>query len=400
MKQSSFAFLILLFSALILTQSSCTERDERLYVDDKFNADSLKALIIGEYKVSMKGLTFANNQMVQCDTCNHFLKYMKLNTDYTWRDSTLFTPKDSVVENRSGRWEFVNKNVVALHTSDEVEIILEKDSTNLFFRVFRFKGQIIPPGEQPLYVRHQSQQTQTEQTMEATSPGTPFFKAHGNEPFWSIEVFNSDDKHENTWMIYKPMEGEKQEFELPVASILEDGGGNTTYYTLDKKTSLNIKNIKSNDGMSDKEYWYTVHFKSTGLNLKGVGEFYEKSLNTERGYVEEPTKKIAAADIYKKWNLKTIDGKSYKSSRPAFIALGNDGTSLTGNTGCNNLFGKFEMKNNIMRFLNVGSTKMACMEMDENIFMTNFNDSHTFELANNQLTLTNSKGVKMVFSGE
>lgn len=400
MKNSIFVFGLLILSGIIISTSSCTERDERLYVDDKFNADSLKALIVGEYKVSMKGLTFSQNQMVECDTCNHFLKYMKLNDNFTWRDSTVFTPNDSVIENRSGRWEFVNKNVVALHTSDEVEIILEKDSTNLFFRVFRFKGTIIPPGEQPLYVRHQSSQTQTEQTMEATSPGTAFFKAHGNEPFWSIELFSSDEKHESTWMRYTPMEGVAKEFDLPVASVLEDGSGNTTYYSLDKKTTLDIKNIKTNDGMSDKEFWYKVHFKSPDLKLNGVGEYSNESLNTLRGKEEVPKGKIAAAAIYKKWNLKTIDGKPYKSSKPAFIALGNDGASLTGNTGCNGLFGKFEMQNNTMRFLNVASTKMACMEMDENLFLSNFTDSHTFLLQNNVLTLTNSKGVKMVFSGE
>lgn len=400
MKQSSFAFLILLISALIHTQTSCTERDERLYVDDKFNADSLKALIIGEYKVSMKGLTFAGNQMVQCDTCNHFLKYMKLNADYTWRDSTLFTPKDSVVENRSGRWEFVNKNVVALHTSDEVEIILEKDSTNLFFRVFRFKGQIIPPGEQPLYVRHESTPAMETPAPAPEIPGAVFFKAHGNEPFWSIELYNADEKHAATWMLYKPMEGEQKEFELPVATVVLNGGGNTSYYSLDKKSELKIQNVKTDDGMSDKTYWYKVSFTSPDLKVRGVGEFTNPALNTLRGIEELPKGKISAASIYKKWNLKTIDGKSYTSMKPAWIALGNDGTSLTGNTGCNSLFGKFEMKNNTMRFLNVGSTKMACMEMDENLFMNNFNDSHTFELDNNQLTLTNSKGVKMVFSGE
>jgi len=59
------------------------------------------------------------------------------------------------------------------------------------------------------------------------------------------------------------------------------------------------------------------------------------------------------------WKLTELNGKSVTDSK-AYIEFNDWEMSVTGNAGCNRMFGKYTLKNGVFDLTGVGSTKMAC----------------------------------------
>jgi heat shock protein HslJ len=96
------------------------------------------------------------------------------------------------------------------------------------------------------------------------------------------------------------------------------------------------------------------------------------------------------------WRLTEIDGSPAVSSsgdrRDAYFQLDADSARVTGFTTCNRFFGRYEASGGArLRFSNIGSTKMACVEAarsrQEQQFMEVLQSTDRYEIAGNTLTL-------------
>lgn len=95
------------------------------------------------------------------------------------------------------------------------------------------------------------------------------------------------------------------------------------------------------------------------------------------------------------WTLKQINNIDIEQPDFARIPELNFDASeekITGNTGCNSIFGTFKIDQNKITFGPIGSTKMACEGNGESRFNTAMNTVQTFKLTKNQLELFDGLG--------
>jgi heat shock protein HslJ len=97
------------------------------------------------------------------------------------------------------------------------------------------------------------------------------------------------------------------------------------------------------------------------------------------------------------WRLVEIDGAPAVRSpdgmgRDAYLQLDADSARVTGFTTCNRFFGRYETPSaGRLRFSDIGSTKMACVEparaQQEQKFMNMLQSADRYEIAGDRLTL-------------
>jgi heat shock protein HslJ len=108
------------------------------------------------------------------------------------------------------------------------------------------------------------------------------------------------------------------------------------------------------------------------------------------------------------WRLVEIDGTPAVRSadgmgRDAFLQLDADSARVTGFTTCNRFFGRYEPPSaGRLRFSDIGSTKMACVEparvQQEQQFMDVLRTTDRYEVAGNRLTLYAGNRVRARFT--
>lgn len=84
----------------------------------------------------------------------------------------------------------------------------------------------------------------------------------------------------------------------------------------------------------------------------------------------------------------TLD-KGFPSKKPT-LTLESVSKKMTGNTGCNQMFGSFTTQQNKLSFKDVGSTKMYCQEVKENEYLQMISKVDSYKIENNQLILMDS----------
>lgn len=95
------------------------------------------------------------------------------------------------------------------------------------------------------------------------------------------------------------------------------------------------------------------------------------------------------------WRLVELDGAPVAPAsgrREPYLRMLSEGARLTGFTTCNNLFGRYEARGRgRLRFVTLGSTKMACVDptlsRQEQRFMAALQAVDRFAVARNTLTL-------------
>ena len=95
----------------------------------------------------------------------------------------------------------------------------------------------------------------------------------------------------------------------------------------------------------------------------------------------------SAAIVEKYWKLVEIGGKKVLPSddwvREPHLLLKMDESRVTGNTGCNSLFGTYALRDgNRISFSQMGATKMACpnLELERQLFeVLEFTDNYTVQ---------------------
>jgi heat shock protein HslJ len=74
------------------------------------------------------------------------------------------------------------------------------------------------------------------------------------------------------------------------------------------------------------------------------------------------------------------------------------GRKVTGNTGCNRMFGAFSVDGGEFHFNNLGSTRMACPGYDETIYMNALGRVNRFTVNNDQLSFYQDSTLVMTFT--
>lgn len=99
------------------------------------------------------------------------------------------------------------------------------------------------------------------------------------------------------------------------------------------------------------------------------------------------------------WSLTKINNTMIENPavnlREAYLVFMPDSTSITGSGGCNSLFGNYHLKpNNRIEIERIGSTKMYCDGMDNEIGMLNaLHNADAYSIEGDTLTL--KKGGKI-----
>ncbi|HEY4652268.1 MAG TPA: META domain-containing protein [Pontibacter sp.] len=110
-----------------------------------------------------------------------------------------------------------------------------------------------------------------------------------------------------------------------------------------------------------------------------------KTATPEQPTAEEDT----ILDAY--WMLLSLEGQSPQApnnTRTAFIRLQEGKNDLKGFTGCNALFGKYELNGSTVRFSALGSTRMMCPIMEqETRFLRVLERVDSYSIADRILTL-------------
>ncbi|MFT5559850.1 MAG: heat shock protein HslJ, partial [Sphingobacteriales bacterium] len=68
---------------------------------------------------------------------------------------------------------------------------------------------------------------------------------------------------------------------------------------------------------------------------------------------------ITISQIQKKWQLESIDGTPVRAEINSTLAVDAQGQA-TGRLACNNFFGRLELKDNMLKIEQMGSTRMLC----------------------------------------
>lgn len=80
----------------------------------------------------------------------------------------------------------------------------------------------------------------------------------------------------------------------------------------------------------------------------------------------------------------TSINKGFPSKKPT-LTLESVSKKMTGNTGCNQMFGSFTTNQNKISFSDVGSTKMYCQEVKENEYLQMIAKVDSYKIESNQL---------------
>lgn len=104
-------------------------------------------------------------------------------------------------------------------------------------------------------------------------------------------------------------------------------------------------------------------------------------------------------EISGNYTLEFADGinlnEGFPNKVPTLI-LESVSKKLTGNTGCNQMFGSFTTQQNKISFGEVGATKMYCEGVKENEYLVLLNQVDSYKLNNNQLTFLNKEGKQIL----
>lgn len=103
-------------------------------------------------------------------------------------------------------------------------------------------------------------------------------------------------------------------------------------------------------------------------------------------------------DLSGSWTLVEIHESSGTNINDGFpdkkptLTLEAISKKLTGNTGCNQMFGSFQTNQNSVSFTKMGTTKMYCANVKESEYLAQFDKIKTYSIVNDQLLFIDAEG--------
>lgn len=212
-----------------------------------------------------------------------------------------------------------------------------------------------------------------------------YFKAQGNEPFWSIEISSNAIQ-------FKGVEKENY-FNAPHVEPIQAMDANVKMYRANTEKGtlqLTISQNECIDTMSGIKYIYSVTVELT------IGKAKEPTIYTGCGAYSVDYR------LHDIWVLEELESKkmlpeNFLGDLP-MLEINSKMANFSGFGGCNRIRGSLFQEREILRFTNVLSTKMACDPKNkEDQFLKALQSSTTYKIENNRLYLSNPDGIKVVF---
>ncbi|MDN6179745.1 MAG: META domain-containing protein [Halomonas subglaciescola] len=128
-----------------------------------------------------------------------------------------------------------------------------------------------------------------------------------------------------------------------------------------------------------------------GLTLAAAGCATQSPDGSSDG-ASDNTPDVALANTY--WKLTELANgqvETVDNQREAHFVLHTDNQRVAGATGCNQLMGSYALDDQQIAFQQLGTTMMACQDGadTERAFLTALNQTDTWEIDGNTLTLSN-----------
>ncbi|MBO0341895.1 MAG: META domain-containing protein [Bacteroidota bacterium] len=203
-----------------------------------------------------------------------------------------------------------------------------------------------------------------------------YFKATGTEPFWGLKIY--DDKVELQTM--------EDTITTPPSEAIKAQDGNISMYRIETEATqmdVIISHKECTNAMSGEVFPYTVtvSYKSTGGGETTVYEGCGSYITDYRLHDIWVLEEMKGAPISKE----NFGGRDVPSME---ININNN--RFSGFSGCNRMTGSLFYEQDVLRFTQVASTRMACPNMDkETEFLTALQGSTTYKIENNRLYLSN-----------
>lgn len=213
-----------------------------------------------------------------------------------------------------------------------------------------------------------SMEVQTPVEKSISNKQKPYFTATGTEPFWSVEIFDN-------FIVYKTP---KDSIKTPHTEPVRAADANVKRYRIQTESVeliIQIQQKKCTNAMSGKmsPYSVSVDIKKTAdkdfQKLEGCGNY-----NTD----------YRLQDI---WLLETLNGKNvsladFKKELPTMQINAAENT-FTGYAGCNRMNGELFFEKGLLRFTQVGTTKMMCEPTNKEAeFLKALESSSTYNIEN------------------
>jgi uncharacterized membrane protein len=222
------------------------------------NTVSTKAVETDPLAVKTAGLY---NGYVPCADCEGIITFLLLNPDMTYRLEETYYKKDNKVFLTKGSWKTDNGKII-LYDGNEVKLNYLVDGDKLW--QLDHEGNRISGNLGDKYVLARKEKADNKVLKEKTNAGIDFV-AHGNEPFWSLEI----DKG-NTITFNRP------DMKMPASVPYTEPSvvNNIRQYHIESeatKLDITISSAFCSDGMSDFIYEYKVDLTYNGKKYSGCG---------------------------------------------------------------------------------------------------------------------------------
>jgi len=202
-----------------------------------------------------------------------------------------------------------------------------------------------------------------------------YFKATGTEPFWGLKFFK--DKVELQTM--------EDTITSPPSEAIKAQDGNIKMFRIQTEATqmdVIISNKECTNAMSGEVFPYTVT-----VSYKNTAEDETKVYEGCGSYITD----YRLHDI---WVLEAMNGNAVSKEEFGGRDLPNmeiniNNNRFSGFSGCNRMTGGIFYEEDLLRFTQVASTRMACPNMDkENEFLSALQASTSYKLENNRLYLS------------
>ncbi len=202
-----------------------------------------------------------------------------------------------------------------------------------------------------------------------------YFQASGTEPFWSLELSEEHIKLKTiTDSIITPYKEPLQAMDSNVKMYAIETGSN--------QLNIQITQSECTNAMSGKVSPYKVfieykHNAEPSLHiLKGCGTY-------------KTDYRLHDIWVLEKLNGKNMGKTDFNNDLP-LIEINSTTNTFTGFAGCNRMNGKLYCEKNLLRFIDIATTKMMCdSNNNENAFLSALRSATTYKIENNRLLLSN-----------
>lgn len=232
--------------------------------------------------------------------------------------------------------------------------------------------------------KNSNSNTTSENTSEEDS--ITYFKATGNEPFWELKIGMEK-------IVFTSLIQGKENLSFSSAKPIRAIGANIKSYKATNAGSSILISIQHTDCQN---------------SVSGAISPYKVSIeiknNTEANYqkIEGCGKYITDYRLHDIWVLEELNGykifiTDFQKEFPR-IEIHAEENRFMGFGGCNSISGSLFFENDLLKFNNITSTLMACAENNkEDKFVKALQNSTTYSIKNNRLTLSNPSGKLLVF---